>query len=94
MTRLTFIGERNGREISVTWQNGALFGDPEACEWIRYLARVIDGQILGPIGGPYVARKYLRNPYAARWLILSVFPGDVRQEGDLPPRLAPRGAIQ
>jgi membrane protease subunit (stomatin/prohibitin family) len=27
MTRLTFTGIRNGREISITWTDGALSGD-------------------------------------------------------------------
>jgi len=94
MTRLMFTGEHNGREISITWQDGALRGDPDACAWIRYLARVIDGQLVGPIGGPYVARNYLRNPYAASELIRSIFPGSGEQEGDLPLRVAPPGAIQ
>ena len=66
MTRLSFEGLRNGRHASITWEDGALFGDPEACAWIEYLARVLEGQPIGPIGGPYSSRDHLQDPYAAR----------------------------
>jgi hypothetical protein len=94
MTRLTFTGIRNGRVVAITWEDGVLSGDLAACAWLEHLARVIDGHLFGPIGGPYVARDYLRNPYAARALILSIFPSGAFQEGELPPRVAPPGAIQ
>jgi hypothetical protein len=96
LTRLTFAGLRNGRHTSVTWEDGALSGDPDVVEWIEYIARIAEASatIVGGIGGPYSSHDYLASPYSARELILSVFPGEVRQEGDLPPRIAPPRAIQ
>jgi hypothetical protein len=95
MTRLTFTGKRNGHAITITWEDGALSGDPETVAWIRYVAKLAEaaGTIVGPIGGPYSTSNHLADPYAARALILEVFPGKVRQEGLLPPRIAPPGAI-
>jgi hypothetical protein len=94
MTRLTFTGERNGREISITWHDGMLSGDPEACGWIQRYATLLEGRPIGPIGGPYSSSSHLLNPYVAAELIRSVFPGKVTMEGDLPLRSAPPGAIQ
>ena len=89
-----FTGEHNGREISITWEDGALSGDPEAVAWIQEIAARLEGQIIGPIGGPYSTTDHLADPYAASELIRSIFPGSVEQEGDLPLRVAPPGAIQ
>jgi hypothetical protein len=82
MTRVTFSGIRNDRRVTVTWTGGALSGDLEACRWIQQIARMADssGTIVGAIGGPYSMTDHLADPYAARALILSVYPGDVRQE--------------
>jgi hypothetical protein len=95
MTRLVFTGRRNGRRVRVVWEDGALSGDLEACAWIKYIARIAEasGTIVGAIGGPYSTSDHLADPYAARALILAIYPGDVRQEGDLPLRSAPPGAI-
>jgi len=94
MTRLVFTGLRNGREISITWEDGALSGDPDTVAWIKYYAAAMEGSIVGPIGGPYSTTDHLGDPYAASELIRSVFPGDVRMVGELPLRIAPPGAIQ
>jgi hypothetical protein len=96
MTRLTFTGERGGREISITWTDGDLAGDRDTVEWIQQIARMAEasGTIVGGIGGPYSTSHHLANPYVAAEIIRSMFPGDVRQEGLLPPRVAPPGAIQ
>jgi hypothetical protein len=93
MTRLVFSGIRNGQLVRVAWQDGALSGDPECCMWIRYLARVLEGRVVGPIGGPYSSSDHLQDPYAASEIIKSIFPGKVQVMGDLPLRLAPKGAI-
>jgi hypothetical protein len=94
MTRLTFIGTRNGKPISIVWEDGALFGDLETCRWIHHLAALLEGQIVGSIGGPYSTSNHLADPYGARAIILSIFPDEVRQVGDLPARVAPPGAVQ
>jgi hypothetical protein len=47
MTRLVFTGLRNGRTVRVVWHDGALSGDPEACAWIAYIARIAETS--GPI---------------------------------------------
>jgi hypothetical protein len=94
MTRLTFTGLRNGREISITWEDGALSGDPELVGWIQHIAALAEGRVVGSVGGPYSSHDHLADPYAARALILSAFPGEVHQDGDPPPRVAPSGAIQ
>jgi hypothetical protein len=52
MTRLTFSGVRNHKRVTVTWENGALPGDPEAWAWIQYVASLLEGQIVGAVGGP------------------------------------------
>jgi hypothetical protein len=48
--RLTFKGLRNGRHVRVVWEDGALFGDLEAVAWIRHVAALLEGQIVGAIG--------------------------------------------
>jgi hypothetical protein len=95
MTRLTFTGLRNGKSETITWEDGTLSGDPEIVDWIHYVAKIAEasGTIVGGIGGPYATGDYLNDPYAARELIRSVFPGHVSEEGDLPDRFAPPGAI-
>jgi hypothetical protein len=40
LTRLAFEGLRNGRQIAIVWEDGALSGDPEPCAWIQRLAQV------------------------------------------------------
>jgi len=57
------------------------------------VAALLEGQIFGPIGGPYSSSHHLQDPYAAAELIRSISPGKVTQEGDLPLRIAPPGAI-
>ena len=94
MTRLAFSGLRNGQLVRVVWEDGSLSGDLEAVAWIRHIAELLEGQILGPIGGPYTSSSHLLNPYVAAELIRSIFPGEVRQVGDLPARMAPPGAVQ
>jgi hypothetical protein len=93
MTRLVFTGIRNGQLVRVVWEDGALSGDPETIAWIQHYAALLEGVIVGMVGGPYSSSHHLADPYAARALILEVFPGKVRQEGLLPPRIAPPGAI-
>jgi hypothetical protein len=94
VTRLVFTGLRNHRRVRVVWHDGALSGDADTVAWIRHLAALLEGQILGPIGGPYTTSRHLQNPYVAAEIIRSIFPGKVRMEGDLPLRIAPPGAIQ
>jgi hypothetical protein len=50
MTRVTFSGIRNDRRVTVTWTGGALSGDLEAVAWIRHVAALLEGQIVGAIG--------------------------------------------
>jgi hypothetical protein len=94
MTRLVFTGTRNRKQISITWEDGALSGDPDTVAWITYYAAAMEGSIVGPVGGPYSTTDHLGDPYAASELIRSIYPGDVRQEGELPLREVPAGAIQ
>jgi hypothetical protein len=94
MTRLTFTGVRNGREISIIWHDGELSGDELTVGWIKYYAAAMDGHALGPVGGPYVRHEHLQNPYVAAEIIRSVFPGKVEMEGELPLREVPAGAIE
>jgi hypothetical protein len=94
MTKLTFTGTRNGKQISITWEDGALSGDEQVTGWIKHYAAAMDGQIVGPVGGPYSTTDHLADPYAASELIRSIFPGSVQVEGDLPYRIAPDGAVQ
>jgi hypothetical protein len=93
MTRLVFTGIRNHQIVRVVWQDGALSGDLEACAWIRRYAALLEGRVIGAIGGPYSTSNHLADPYAARAIILSIFPGTVAQVGDLPLRERPAGAI-
>lgn len=95
MTKLTFTGMRNDKQISVTWEDGTLSGDKDTCEWIQTLARIAEasGTIIGDVGGPYATEDYLGDPYAARALIRSVFPASPQEEGELPDRFAPPGAV-
>jgi hypothetical protein len=95
MTKLTFTGPRGGKDISITWEDGTLSGDPDTVDWIQHIARMAEasGTIVGGIGGPYASGEYLEDPFAAAELIRSVFPGAIREEGDLPDRFAPPGAI-
>lgn len=74
MTRLTFSGIRNHKRVTVTRVDGALSGDLEAVAWIRYVAACLEGQILGPISGPYTSSRHLADPFAAAELIRSIFP--------------------
>jgi hypothetical protein len=94
MTRLTFTGKRNGKQISITWEDGALSGEEPTVGWIQRYAAAMDGKPIGPVGGPYSTTDHLADPYAASELIRSIFPGSVQVEGELPARLAPPGAIQ
>lgn len=98
MTRLTFTGKRNGKDISIIWEDGALTGDDgldgAVLDWIEQYARAMDGHTVGPIGGPYSTTDHLADPYAASEIIKSMFPGSVQVEGELPYRVAPDGAIQ
>jgi hypothetical protein len=95
MTKLTFTGQRGGKDISITWEDGTLSGDADTVDWIRYIARIAEasGTIVGGIGGPYASGEYLEDPYAAAELIRSVFPAPPHMEGELPERYAPPGAI-
>jgi len=94
MTKFTFSGKRNGKPITITWEDGALSGDPDTVAWIKYYAAAMEGSIVGPVGGPYSTTDHLGDPYAASELIRSIFPGSVQVEGDLPLRECPAGAIQ
>jgi hypothetical protein len=94
MTHLVFTGIRNGQLVRVVWEDGALSGDPETIAWIQHYAALLEGVIVGMVGGPYSSSHHLADPYAAAELIRSVFPGEVTMEGELPLRIAPPGAIQ
>jgi len=94
MTRLTFSGMRNRKRVTVTWEDGRLSGHAPTVAWIRRYAGMLEGQITGPIGGPYTTTDHLHNPYVAAEIIRSVFPGKVTMAGELPLREAPAGTIQ
>jgi hypothetical protein len=93
VTRFSISGERNGQQISITWEDGELGGDPDTVAWIEQLAEMYEGQAVGMLVGPRTRHDHLQSQWSARSLITSVFPGKTTFEGAMPTIQAPPGAI-
>ena len=60
-----------------------LTGNPAAVELIENEARVLNGQLIGPIG-TYFEKDYLEEPLAALFVMLEVFDEVLEISGDVP----------
>lgn len=93
MTQFSISGERNGRHITITWEDGKLSGDPATVWWIQQLAEMEEGQTVRMLVGPATTHDHLASPWSARALIQSVFPGKTTFAGAMPAIDVPLGEI-
>jgi hypothetical protein len=94
MTQFSISGERNGRHITITWEDGVLGGDdPDTVAWIKQWAEMLEGQVMGMLVGPKTRHNHLESPWSARSIITHVFPGKTTFEGKMPTIEVPPGAM-
>lgn len=80
----TATGRLLGQEVSVTWDDGELDGDPAAVDYLQGFARGYEGQRLSI---PTVFSSYenhLSKPLAVLALFELAFEGRARYSGNVP----------
>jgi hypothetical protein len=73
VVRFTLTGSRNGKTVSITWEDGSLSGDADAVSAVQHVADVWEGRTIGQPGGPYTTQNHLASPYTARYFMCRVF---------------------
>jgi len=97
--KFNVTGTIRGQPVTLTYSKGliggpTLTGDALAVEEVEFMVQALQGTSLGPVGGPYFTKNYLKEPLAAVFLIREVFDEDAEFTGDVPePPRAPKGAI-
>lgn len=83
----------NGREVELSWDNGAFAGDIEAMAWCQMYITNIDD--IGPPGGPTWEQKEIMLHATPMFMVMKRVLTDVQLvEGELPPLPEiPEGAI-
>lgn len=90
----TATGPLLGQEVSVTWDDGELEGDPAAVQYLRGLARGYEGKRLGIPTAFASYENHLSKPLAVLALFELAFDGPVEYSGDVPTyEETPEGAI-
>ena len=83
----------NGQDMRVTYSDGDIQGDLFAADLLRQAAKRAEGQMIGPVGGPYTETNHLSEPLSALLLIEQAFEV-VDTFGELPEAPgAPEGAV-
>lgn len=96
MTKFSLTGTRNGKRVTVTWEDGDLSStDPAMVQWIQELARMEEGRPVRLMPAAPTFHDHLADPYSACALIRSVFPDPrtLEMRGKLPTMEVPPGAI-
>lgn len=70
---MTITVNVGGKPETFTWKDGELTGKPVLVELVKTLAEVMDGEEIGPVGGPSITSNYLDDPLATLMLILEIF---------------------
>jgi hypothetical protein len=88
MTSFTLRGHRSGhpkgQEITLTWKDGKLSGDPEAVTFVEALASGYEGMKMGQIRYGFTTHNHLSNPHIAHELMMRAFRGHPILTGNLP----------
>jgi hypothetical protein len=89
------LGSLYPRRLTVTWNRGQLTGDAALIAAARDRAAALEGEQVGPQGGPYSGTNHLASPIAASTILADLFvPGTVTLAGDVPVRPPPpTGAV-
>ena len=96
MTRFSLTGHHNDLLLTITWDDGKLYGPPEAVDLIQGLAKHYDAVPIGTTVGGDIVHVRLTDPRAAYVLMNCVFSDDPTVRGDLPEQMDPQlppGAI-
>lgn len=70
---VTITGMYHHRTVRVTWQQGYLAGDAELIAEVQLKAMLLDGQLVGPPGGPYTWTDHLCTATSALLLLRETF---------------------
>ena len=79
MTRFMLTGHRGNALINLAWDDGRLYGDPEAVEIIKRMAAALEGAYTACPGCPGSTHHHLHNPWTAYSFMRTVVrdkPGD------------------
>lgn len=93
----TVTGKLGAHDVSVTWDDGHLTGDPSAVRIVEMLASRYEGLPVGRFPEPTTTQRHLANPFSARTLIEAALTSRVDVSGDvptLPRRKLPPGTVE
>ena len=83
MTRVMLTDHRDDRLVSITWDDGKLYGPPEVVQMIEGLAKFYAGQPIGHRVYDGAIYNHLSDPYAAYTIMNWVFSDYPTLRGDL-----------
>jgi len=90
----TVKGKYKGKQVEMVWDNGKLSGSLKLINALRRRAALLEGTLVGPVGGPFTQRHHLQDPLSAIYLVWDLFDEDPKASGEIPyPPKVPKDAI-
>lgn len=94
----TITGLLRSQEVSLRWEEGRILPVDDhsrvAALQVERLTEVLEGEPVGPPGGPVTENAHLKDPLSAVFIIRQVLEQITGESGDLPePQEIPEGAI-
>jgi len=88
--KYTVIGTaKNGDKVTVTWEDGKLTGDYVTVRRAESLAKMLEGERVGPVCGPYTESDHLSDPISTLVILREIIDitditGNVPQRPPIP----------
>lgn len=93
----TVRGQIRSRPAMLAWDAGRLDGDAFAVQQAQDDAAWYTGEVVGPVGGPYVTKNYFAEALSAAIFLQEVVfdrEPELTWSGDIPePPAVPEGAV-
>lgn len=75
-----------GRTRTITWDNGSFSGDQKLVARVVSGLKILEGEPLGPIGGPETITNHTKSALTTLSYIESLMQGVPTFKGDIPAR--------
>lgn len=77
-------GEKLSKEYNLVYNDGQLSGDEFAVRLVETHAEALEGQMVGPVGGPWTETDHLSDSLSALFVMRAAFDEILEVKGDVP----------